>query len=302
MRIIVVAWWMAMVAVTARVRAQDSTHMRSSVLLQVDNDLFSLRGAGPPPDYDYTHGTRFALALPARRPAWLIGGELGQEIYTPRHNVAQPTPGDRPYGAWIFGTACASRVASAGVDSLSLRLGVTGPPALGEEVQNSVHRLLGNHLEQGWSHQIPTHVALAASYDATHLLLSSETTSHLLAGSVGAVLGTLRRDAHASVLAYWSFGRLYAPVASAPLVRHPRRWYVSAGYRQYFVAHDTFIEGDEGAAGAVRVPWVSEAFGGAGVRFSAFAIGYRYVLRGREYRSEPGTHAYGSIGIAALLH
>jgi hypothetical protein len=277
--------------------------MRSSVLLQIDNDLFSLHGAGPPPDYDYTHGTHLGVTVPnARRPPWLIGAGLGQEIYTPRHNVAQPIPGDRPYGAWIFGTASLSRIANARLDSFNIRCGVTGPPALGEELQNGVHRLLGNHLEEGWSHQIPTHFALAASYDATRVVVSSGVTSRFLTASVGGTLGTLRRETHADVQGYWSLGPRSPPVASAPLVRSPGRWFVSGGYRQYFVAHDTFIEGNGEVAGAIRIPWVGEAFVGTGVRFSRFALEYRDVVRGREYRSEPGKHAYGSIEITAILH
>lgn len=59
--------------------------------LGIDNDLFAIRGAGPPADYDYTHGTHLSFS-------WRGGTvALAQEIYTPRHNEAQPVAGDRPY-------------------------------------------------------------------------------------------------------------------------------------------------------------------------------------------------------------
>ena len=94
-----------------------------SARLQVDNDFLALRGSGPPPDYDYTHGTRLGVAWPSMKGAfgWHPGGIRGcatrpgldsscfltgialtQEIYTPRHNTVEPVPGDRPYAAWSY--------------------------------------------------------------------------------------------------------------------------------------------------------------------------------------------------------
>ena len=91
------------------------------------------------------------------------------------------------------------------------------------------------------------------------------------------------------------------PIASSPLTRHPGRWYFVAGYEQDFVAHDAFIEGEGGAPGAVRLPWVGEGFAATGINLRRFAMEYRYVVRGREYQTEPDAHAYGSIVINTLF-
>jgi hypothetical protein len=290
----------------ANAASQDSTRIRTAVAIQVDNDLFAIRGAGPPPDYDYTHGTRLSLALPngfaARSGTWVTTICLGQEIYTPRHDSTLPIAGDRPYAAWIYLGASIARLAGQRLDSLGLRLGVTGPPALGEELQNGVHRLLHNRLERGWSHQLPARLVAAANYDAARMLIGDDSfrTSRFVSGGAGATLGTLRREVHAGLESYWGFGKAQAPTAAKLLVRRPGRWYLAAGYRQAFVAHDTFIEGGAGVPGAARIPWVAEAFAATGVRVGRFLTEYRYVVRGREYRAEPNSHAYGSISISMI--
>ncbi len=81
------------------------------------------------------------------------------------------------------------------------------------------------------------------------------------------------------------------------MVARPGRFYLLAGYQQSLVLYDAFVEGVGTTPGAVRLPWVSEAQAGIGWRFRRFAAEYRYVSRGREYRAEPGRHAYGAIAL-----
>jgi hypothetical protein len=293
------------------------------VRLEVDNDLLAIRGKGPPPDYDYTHGTRISVTKPSA-PLWLAraigvastcadavrlergcllsGFALGQEIYTPRHNSSDPVAGDRPYAAWLYGAIQLHRLAASHLQTLELRAGVTGPPALGENVQNGVHRLLHNHLEAGWEHQIPTHVGVSADYDATTLLgrRSSLVPSRFLTASVGATVGTLRRTVRASASTYYAFGQPRAWSADAPLVARPARFYFLASYQQSLVLHDAFVEGVGAISGAERLPWVGEAYAAAGWRFRRFTAEYKYVSRGREYRTEPGRHAYGAVVLSIL--
>src|SRR5215468_2389547 len=93
-----------------------------AVRLELDNDFLAVHGAGPPADYDYTHGTTLGAAWPyapsaigrvlraearcdptrARVGACVLSAlSIAQQIYTPRHDSPQPVPGDRPYAAWL---------------------------------------------------------------------------------------------------------------------------------------------------------------------------------------------------------
>jgi len=268
------------------------------IRLQVDNDLIGLRGAGPPPDYDYTHGTRISLTLPNGA----AGVALGQEIYTPRHNADLHVAGDRPYGAWLYGALVMMRHRGLTLDSLELRAGVTGRPALGEQLQNGVHRLLHNELERGWSRQIPARLAVGLHADRSMILrggsADSAGPSRFLRGDLGVVAGTVRHELHLSSAAYWGWGGARQLRVDAPLVSRPGRWHLEAAYRQEYVLRDLFIDGIAGTPGASHIPWVEEGYVEAGANLGPWAIGYRYVVRSREYRAAGGGHAYGSIAIS----
>lgn len=278
--------------------AQRDSSTASVIRLQIDNDLIGLRGAGPPPDHDYTHGTRISLTLPNGKAAVA----LGQEIYTPRHNADAPIAGERPYAAWLYGALVVMRRRGFILDSLELRGGVTGRLALGEQVQNGVHRLLHNELERGWAHQIPARLALDLRADRSTILLGTRADSmrpsRFLRADLGGMAGTLRREIHLSSAAYWGLGAAARAGADAPLVGRPGRWYLETGYRQEYVMSDLFVDGVQGGPGASRVPWVGEGFVGAGANLGHWSIGYRHVARSREYRSATGGHAYGSITIS----
>jgi hypothetical protein len=305
---------------------QVASRMASTVQLRIDNDLLALRGAGAPPDYDYTHGTRLAVDWPsaptrlarvlgaashclrvvdsAGNACVLSGVALAQEIYTPRHNLPFPVAGDRPHAAWLYGSLRLRRLGGPSLHSLALRVGLTGPPALGEALQNGLHRLLRNNLELGWSHQLPARLAMTAEYDGTRILSSVPLAapSRFVSGHVGATLGTVRRALRAGVEGYWGFGSTGTPSADAPLVARPGRFYVTGGFEQALVLYDVFVEGTGPMLGGTRLPWVSTPFVSGGGRLGRFVIEYRYVSQGREYRSEPGRHAFGSIGVLILLH
>jgi lipid A 3-O-deacylase len=309
-----------LVVLAVKGRAQDEPPPAAVVRFELDNDFLALRGAGAPPDYDYTHGMRVSVVRPTA-PAWiartigapactdaraigsacvLSGFSVGQEIYTPRHNVPEPVFGDRPHAAWLFSAVQLRRIEGTGLQSLDLRAGVTGPAALGEPVQNGVHRLLHNQLEAGWDHQLPTRLGIIADYDATRSFgpRSSHATSRFVAADVGATVGTLRRAVRVGTSAYFGFGPPRPASADAPLIARPARFYVTGGYHQFLVLYDAFVEGVGGTPGAVRLPWVGEADAAVGMRLHRFALDYRYVSRGREYRAEPGRHSYGAIALS----
>src|SRR4051812_15249087 len=185
--------------------AQRDPSRASVIRLQIDNDLIGLRGGGPPPDYDYTGGARFSLTMANGA----IAFALGQEIYTPRHNTDVPVGGDRPYAGLLYGALLVMRRREHTLDSVELRGGVTGRLALGEQVQNTVHRLLHNALERGWSHQIPARAAVDVRAERSTILfgMSTDSTepSRFLRGALGGVAGNIQGEIHLSGSAYWGW-------------------------------------------------------------------------------------------------
>lgn len=277
----------------------------SSATLRLDNDILALRGNGPPPDYDYTHGLELSLELgePGRLRRWLgatppCGGAaavracayheigIGQKIFTPRRDAPDPMPGERPYAAWLYLYSRSTRVEPGRVRSFGAAVGVTGRPALGEPVQNGVHRLLGSRRQEGWGHQLAYEPALVYRYTDGFPRRRSLPGLGIATLTPGweAAAGNVRTAAGAT--------------ASVGLARSTGRGaHVLAGARGEWVLRDLFLDGNtfRHNSTAERIPLVAEVEVGAGYRAGHWALEYRHAVRSREYRAQPDPHPYGSL-------
>jgi lipid A 3-O-deacylase len=81
---------------------------------------------------------------------------LGQSIYTPEnHQARDPSLDDRPYAGWLYtGLNFVQDYDAQQLTTLQFLGGIVGPWALGRQVQNGVHALLGQQLARGWDHQL----------------------------------------------------------------------------------------------------------------------------------------------------
>lgn len=288
--------------------------------LSIDNDLFALRGRGAPPDFDYTHGTRLSLAgaaLPARmqrtglqrRPCRDAAARtagcttarltLGQSIFTPRRDASVPLPGERPYAGWLFVATGAQAVRGARARAIDVTVGVTGPPSGAEVVQEGIHRLLGNRAQVGWRHQVPSRLAVAVDVSQEHASGHSVGAWGRVTAVVGAgaSAGTLRSalSAEARVELGGAGARLWRPSDGA--LARPLGWYVRTGVRQELVGHDVLLTGGRNGARASLLPLVGQGELCAGARGRRVDLRYCQTWRGREYRAQPGAHAYGTLGV-----
>lgn len=268
-----------------------------SASLRLDNDILALRGRGAPADYDYTQGLMVGVEMDSA-PRWIPGlgrlpacdasgaeaclrtrFEVGQRIYTPRQDAPTPVPGERPYAAWLYAGGGVARESERGVRSLEVEIGGTGSPALGEPVQNEVHRLTGSERQEGWAHQI--------GFEPGILLRVREARrwgggAARIEPAVGVELGNVRTAASAG--------------ASAMLGRG-RGAYARVGGRQEWVVRDIFLDGNSfgSRSTARKLPFVSEGEAAAGFRGRRWSAEYRFVARSREYRAQPARHDYGSL-------
>ncbi|MEO1042607.1 MAG: lipid A deacylase LpxR family protein [Pseudomonadota bacterium] len=111
-------------------------------------------------DENYSAGWQFTRAVKrdnsAARDRYLQLG-VGQQIYTPQKQfVAEPLPNQHPYAGWLFGEAIfvTDRGRSKPIDTVGVQIGVVGPWAGGEEVQDFAHRLVDESPFDGWDNQI----------------------------------------------------------------------------------------------------------------------------------------------------
>jgi hypothetical protein len=146
--------------------------------LTSENDNY---GSGD--DQDYTNGIRATYFKRGMRSPFLVNladkyiptfevnettsvhYSLGQSLYTPKNTqTAIPNPNDRPYAAFLYGSAGFATLSDNHIDSVELTLGVVGPAAFGEETQTFVHDVLDVDEPQGWDHQLENELGAIVSW------------------------------------------------------------------------------------------------------------------------------------------
>lgn len=144
-----------------------------------ENDLF---GSGT--DQHYTNGFRATLfntkteapgvakALDKFVPGFSLNDNtavyysIGQNMYAPKDLTrATPDPADRPYAAFLYGSAGFANITDDHIDNLEVSLGIVGPAALGEQVQKAVHKITDSPEPQGWDSQLKNEPGLVLSWE-----------------------------------------------------------------------------------------------------------------------------------------
>lgn len=191
--------------------AQEPGGNRHLFRLYEDNDAINLYDIGS--DKGYTNGTRLDYYWQQQKRSFISqllpqagansinthGWGLMQVMVTPDNIVRQrPDPADYPYAAALFVTRS---VHSANpVKKLSLQselvLGVMGPPALGEETQKLMHRIIGAQQPRGWDYQKPTDFLLNYHFTVSKQLWQPREWAEVI-GSGQAYAGTMLNGAAA---------------------------------------------------------------------------------------------------------
>lgn len=243
-----------------------------------------------------------------------ISFDLTQQIYTPADTeVRVPPPGDRPYAGVLLGNFGLMQDTTITRSVVGLSLGMLGPAALGEEVQNGFHSLIGQGHVKGWDTQLR---------DEPVFELLSERTWRLNIGNIGGLetqalpdltvgVGTLRIYAQAGVVLRIGQG-LDEDFGAARLrpgetggdvfVRtHDFGWYIFLGGDGQGVAHDVTLQGNTWQPSpSVRIiPAVGEVEGGFGILAWGMRITYTQVMQtGEFHRQRGGLHQFGSLALS----
>lgn len=291
-----------------------------AVRVEADNDYFNFWL--PPderPDVSYTHGTRIRVEA-ALRPWWagmlgweepvcaaehteaacvLTGFELGQALYTPFRDASLPIAGDRPYAGWLYLGVMGRTVWPDGMRALGLHLGVTGEPALAEEVQDLIHRWFEFRKPRGWAHQIPFEPGVVLLYEEARVWPrppEDGAWSAVVEPEWGAALGNVRTAAHAGfgLRVSWNRARPDGWRSVRPTGLHG---YVAAKARGTFVLRDLFLDGStwRESVHVEREPWVMRRELRLGAGWRGIGLEYRIVHTGKEFRTQPEPHTYSSV-------
>lgn len=232
---------------------------------------------------------------------------IAQQIYTPLNAENEPRPIDRPFVGWLHGDITANVISSSRLRSFTLIAGFTGPPTLASDVQRAFHRGVGVTNGDGWNYQLPFALAGSLAFRErvrTVLVSSNHRAVADVLSSWSVQAGNSRTDAYGELVVRAGL-RLPHPWNPASRVREGVTAFgiwVYGGFRETGVAYDQTLDRrwsrGSSSYSVQRIPWVGRSEFGIGLRRHSLTMTFGGAYDGREYRTEFGPHAYGSLTVS----
>jgi hypothetical protein len=322
---------------TAGARAADSE--APVWVFQVENDFFAQLTNT---DRHYTNGVRLSrVSPPGDVPGWLgamaavpsnfgPGGEpssqrwavsVGHSMFTPDDTDAVAlVPDDRPYAAWLYLGFSVHSVyegaeGAARQDVFSVEAGIVGPSALGEQVQNTYHDLIGVDLSSGWDNQLKDEPGLKLGFirkwRSAHADVSADGRYEAdVIPHVAVTLGNIATDA--SIGGLVRLGENLQDDFGPPRIRPglpgsetfgrtgALDWYVFAGGELRAVARDIFLDGNswKDSHSVDREPFVADLQTGFALLFDRFRLSYTHVFVSPEFKQQSQWDQYGALTLS----
>ncbi len=326
----------------------DPDELRNIFTLQVENDFFNPIGRS---DRDYTNGIRLGWlspALPDLSPGLAdlltlptifgedpvtsvtrrIGVSFGQNLYTPQDTFqSQPISNDRPYAAWLYGAVALQSIykrrkegttedVPVRLDTLQLDLGLVGPAAGGEFVQNNFHTLIGVDRSFGWANQLHNEPTIDLTFERRwrvgtghSILIENPKLEWDFIPSAGGMVGNVAT--YAQVGGFLRIGKDlsadFGPPRARPalpgsegFIGRDFRWYLFFGIDGEAVARNMFLDGNWDGNDIVHVthrPFVGEGQVGLAFMFRGVRITWTQVLRTPEFFERDRWDQFGSINV-----
>ncbi len=274
--------------------------------VQLDNDQFAFTPASQ--ERWYTSGVfaRWALASDPTDPdarlsaAWcanVIGCDagartarvwrIGQAMYTPAYlSTAAPQPYDWPYAAALAATLSSVVYGERTRQSLGLSLGVIGPAALGEPVQNAVHQVISNPPPLGWGLQVRAQPVLELNWSGMVATPISPGRIDLVSRALAQLGNPVTQAGVGAMVRAGALPQGPEWPGEMALSRRPQGLHVYAGAQVRGVARNILIDGATYGYDSLiqHRPWVAEAIGGGSWAFSkTWSVDYALSVRTVEF-------------------
>ncbi len=247
-----------------------------------------------------------------------LGLSIGQNIYTPENTqLTTPQPADRPYAAWLYGSVMfqAYRPESADhgarLDTWEVQLGVVGPAAIGEQVQNGVHRFMNVETAKGWDLQLENEPGINLVYERKWRFDTAgarEGWGADLIPHAGFSLGNIFTYANAggSIRAGYHLPADFGTSLIRPSGDS------NAGRREKFgiwmfgsvdgraVARDITLDGNtfRDSPSIDKKPFVADLIGGVAIGTRHLQLTYAQAIRTKEFDGQNGHQVFGSLSLS----
>lgn len=301
---------------------------------QIENDRIANT------DRHYTAGFRFSWVSEAvdSEPQWArdiletiypfadlregrIGAAFGQSIFTPEDTSSRTVvTNDRPYAGWLYGGISAhaqtanikNKIIRDRLDTVELDVGIVGPYAFGEQVQNGVHELINVAKSNGWDNQLdnePGIMLIGERRWRTRPLHPMGLELDLIP-SIGGSIGNVMT--FGSLGAMLRLGQNIAFDFGPPLIQPSLSglaavdndtsfgWYVFAGAQGRAVARNIFLDGNtfSDSHSVDKKIFVGDFQFGAAMVIDNARIAITQVFRTREFEGQRQSDRFGAVTLS----
>jgi lipid A 3-O-deacylase len=250
--------------------------------------------------------------------------DISQSIYTPADTQRDPPdPNDRPYAATLLVTGQLIQDTDFARTKVGVQVGVLGPDAGGELVQNNFHTLIGDQENRGWGYQLDNRPVLNFFADRTWRIplvnlaslpfTSSNPVAVDLLPDATAFVGTEQIYAQAGATLRVGQGldndfgvaRILPGLSGGDAYEQDRglTWYAFGGVDGKLVAYNTLLEGNSFTTQGPSVdekPVVAEMEAGLALIFHGVKISYTQVWQTHEFDGQQGgLFVFGSLAVSA---
>ncbi len=330
----------ALTGETGATAASDHARVEDYRLIGGENAIFSITLENDyfvSTDRNYTNGVRAAYVSAPKKTRGFSGfiaekilraddnygmrvsWALGQSIFTPEDfEERAPLPDQHPYAGWLYLEHGVIAVKRKSISRLVTQMGVVGPSAGGEWAQNSVHRVQGGAIAEGWENQLRDEFGFTLTYERGRVVFDTPTFFGLESDAVGLIGGTagnvITEGKFGGML---RFGRNLSADAGPPRIRPAlagggffdnsagNSWYVFVGAQARAVAWNIFLDGNtfEGdrEPQVERIPVVGEMQVGAVARFGRTQLSYQIVARTEEFETQDDNQVFGALSVAVAF-
>jgi lipid A 3-O-deacylase len=246
-----------------------------------------------------------------------FGIALAQQIYTPA-NTQSPDLiiDDRPYAGWSYIALSTQFKGEKNSHSFEFDVGVIGPEAGGESVQNGFHKMIEVETTKGWKNQLKTEPTLQVAYQQRLRFLELKKQNQKNYFDVipffGGSVGNVAIDAHGGALVRLGtelpddFGPTRPSLIDGDNFVNPVNsiyklpsFYAFASARGVGVARNIFLDGNtfKESHRVRKYPFLLETEFGFVAMYSHLTLAWRFVTRSPEFEQRSTVNSFASVSI-----
>jgi len=247
-----------------------------------------------------------------------ISFAIAHQIYTPGEIESYlPLPNDRPYAGYMYLESGIYQSHENNLKSLNIQLGIVGPSAGMEGIQEIIHDLIGSPDVKGWKYQLKDEIVFQINYSEKQYFNLDNLFGLGLSSSVipeyGFNLGNASTKAYASALFRYGLN-VTKDYGAKPMdnttynkisldanydYENDNRWriFINLSAKANLIARNIFLDGNtnQSSHSVDKNSFVMNGSYGISIAYNQYSFDYIRTHTSKEFKTQDELYSYGSL-------